>query len=204
MWGQYWGEMIWGGVQVPLLSPIGFAALIAAFLAGGLALRNQGAARRFAWLGATALALGPLAVFAVALPHTFVNGTIADADEVNENLLALADALLLTFDSGFIPVAQNQDIVLVHDLGTTAVVGSIWFSKDGSGTDLFYGPAPLSWREHNLQYTSGVTIAAMTEETVTLRTGNDFRIPSPSPGADAYETVISGYARVVLISLPAR
>ena len=107
-----------------------------------------------------------------------------------------------SFDSGWFSVTTNRDYVLSHNLGTTAVVGSIWFSKNASGTDRFYGPAPMSWREHNPERVSGATIRAMDTMTATVRTGNDFRIPSTSPSPDGHEGVSSGFVRVVLIAAP--
>jgi hypothetical protein len=44
-------------------------------------------------LAYAAIAAAPLALGAVTLPHTFTNGTPADADEVNANFAALRDAI---------------------------------------------------------------------------------------------------------------
>ena len=95
MWSQNWGEMIWGvGTAVPGLSPISL------LLVGVLLI---GVATIFLHRRQSALTAGLFAVFvviplsawagSVALPNTFTNGTVADADEVNANFQALAVAV---------------------------------------------------------------------------------------------------------------
>jgi hypothetical protein len=94
MWGsQNWGEMIWGGHVVPSL-PIGGLLLLMglSFLAGGYFLRPEGRSRRSYLIAAVLVAI-PLSVGALTLPHTFVNGSIADATEVNGNFSAIATSL---------------------------------------------------------------------------------------------------------------
>lgn len=91
MWGsERWGEMVWGGVAVPTL-PFGMLVLLmlGCFLAGGYFLRPGRRGPR-GYVAAGILFMVPLSVVALTLPHTFVNGTIADADEVNANFAALA------------------------------------------------------------------------------------------------------------------
>ena len=205
MWGEAWGQFFWGGgIALPLLSPIGIMALCAAFVGGGYVLRSRASTRWVVTLGAIVLVSGPgVVVAAVTIPHVFSNGTIADADEVNANFDAVASAIATTgaYDSGFFAVGRNQSIVLTHDLGTTAVIASVWFSANASGTSRFYGPAPLSWREHNPEFVSGATISDMSDTTVTVRTGNDFRIPTASASADGHVILTSGYVRVVMIAV---
>ena len=94
MWGsESWGEMTWGGVAVPSL-PLGMLILLLAgcFLAGGYFLRPERRNRR-SYLVAALLVAIPLSVGAVTLPHVFVNGSIADANEVNANFAAITTAL---------------------------------------------------------------------------------------------------------------
>jgi hypothetical protein len=93
MWGSAnWGELIWGGVAIPTL-PDGMLPLLALcyLLAGAWFLRPGRRGWRSHLVAALVLVL-PLSVAAVTLPHTFVNGTVADADEVNANFAALATA----------------------------------------------------------------------------------------------------------------
>jgi len=99
-WGDAsWGEMIWGGAPlgVPLLPGGALALLALLLLASGWAVlaRWRPALRRAHWLLVVALVGVPMAAWAVTIPNTFVNGTVADADEVNANFTALANALNL-------------------------------------------------------------------------------------------------------------
>ena len=88
MWGEKWGEMLWGNIiPVPLMSPGGLALLVGAFLILGVVMRRRHAPQwAMLTLGAMVVVV-PLAAYASSLTvtHTFVNGTIADADEVNAN-----------------------------------------------------------------------------------------------------------------------
>lgn len=93
MWFQDWGTMIWGGTfvpTVPTMGPIGWAFLIGAMLgAACVAWRSQFLKAKGA-LALVAIVAVPLtALAALNLPHTFVNGTVADADQVNGNFDAI-------------------------------------------------------------------------------------------------------------------
>jgi hypothetical protein len=91
MWGLNWGQMIWGqATPVPALGFWGLMVLLAAL--GGLGLRRlRGGRPRL--LGGLALVLALLVpISARALPFTFTNGTVADANQVNANFAALASA----------------------------------------------------------------------------------------------------------------
>ncbi len=95
MWGiESWGEMIWGGgATVPTL-PLGMllALMFGCFLAGGYFLRPERRDQRGVFLAALLFAI-PISVGALTLPNTFVNGSVADASEVNANFAAVASAL---------------------------------------------------------------------------------------------------------------
>ena len=97
MWGEQWGTMIWGGFTgvLTVSVPIGPAALIIlGFLLGISALKWQSS--RVSKLFIVSLAMGlPLLVVATTLPHQFVNGTVADADEVNANFSALEQQIII-------------------------------------------------------------------------------------------------------------
>lgn len=93
MWGEDWGIMIWGGAAaVPTLGPIGLAFLAGLLLGSAAFARRTRRIRGIAVIGLLAAALVPLVALAsVELPHTFTNGTTADADEVNANFQAILD-----------------------------------------------------------------------------------------------------------------
>jgi len=99
MWGQDWGTTLWGGlIAVPSIDGAGAVLLVAMLAAiAWISLRRIATGRgglrsRAGLLGvvvaSTLLAAGVRAD-TISLPWTFSNGTVADADEVNENFDAL-------------------------------------------------------------------------------------------------------------------
>jgi hypothetical protein len=95
MWGQRWGQMIWGGSNaVPALSGGALLLLSVLLLAVGYRLgKRQRAPRWLPWLTAIGAALLPVAVVRAAtftVPFVFSNGTTADATQVNANMTAIA------------------------------------------------------------------------------------------------------------------
>ena len=92
-WGdQSWGTMIWGASPVPLLGIFGLMALaISLAVSSGWALRRK-STRVALVLVMAAVPLG-VAASTLSAPHVFVNGTIADASEVNENFSAVETAV---------------------------------------------------------------------------------------------------------------
>ena len=94
-WGENWGEMVWGvPVSVPTLPGVGLIVLAIGLSAIATWLLHK----RRAALGLPVLLVLlaiPLVVAAgtVTVPNTFVNGEIADADEVNENFEAVETAV---------------------------------------------------------------------------------------------------------------
>ena len=94
MWGvDLWGGFDWAVHSVPW-GGVGFVALLAVGLAfaGRAALR---ACRLSAGTLAIVRATLPLVAYGatLTLPHVFVNGTLADTDEVNAHFDAIVDAL---------------------------------------------------------------------------------------------------------------
>jgi hypothetical protein len=87
MWGQSWGQMIWGSLTA--VPAVGFwlAMVLAAFL-GGLGVRRLRGRSRVVGAGALLLVL-LLPISARAVPFTFTNGSVADATQVNANFAAL-------------------------------------------------------------------------------------------------------------------
>lgn len=96
MWGENWGAMIWGNPNgvIPVAIPIdGIWLFILGIILGATAIiaRRNKMARlaSFSFI----LIVPVVAAFAVNLPHTFSNGTIADADEVNDNFQTLTESI---------------------------------------------------------------------------------------------------------------
>jgi hypothetical protein len=88
MWGLNWGQMIWGqAAAVPALSF--WAVILLAAVLGAWGVRRLRSPRpRMAGMIALAAAL-LLPISARALPFTFTNGTVADANQVNANFAAV-------------------------------------------------------------------------------------------------------------------
>lgn len=94
--GEPWGSMVWGSsvLAVPTVGGLGMAALATALLATAAWTLRRGRPRTSLALMLVVLAI-PLGVAAstISLPHTFVDGEIATADEVNENFGAVKAAV---------------------------------------------------------------------------------------------------------------
>ena len=115
MWGQSWGQMIWGApTAVPAVEFWGVVLLAA--LLGALGVRRLRGARP-RWMGMTALAVGLLVpITARAVPFTFTNGTVADATQVNANFAAV---------SGLAPAGSSNLVDLVSNGACSGVSGAV-------------------------------------------------------------------------------
>ena len=92
MWGENWGELIWGGALARQV-PIGpWALLMLGALLGICAVKGKShlAARI---IPVVVIVMLPVIAMGTAPLITFVNGTIADAEEVNANFEALRDEI---------------------------------------------------------------------------------------------------------------
>ncbi len=135
MWGtENWSEMIWSGLVVTPVPSLHWSMLIVmalCFLAGGYFLNPMHRTRHNLLVFAVLLSI-PATTVAITLPHAFVNGTIADADEVNANFGALETAINsapsavgeIQIDNGVpIPYAISLDRYIVE--ATPAQVGTV-------------------------------------------------------------------------------
>src|SRR5262249_53711812 len=122
MWGQKWGQTIWGGVQaVPAFTFWSSVVLCALLMM--LGLRMLRANRRAGGLAVLVLALAtPLTARAFTLPYTFANNTVADANQVNANFAALA----ATRAYGF--VNANATLDPMNNVGIVDVVQPVGFT----------------------------------------------------------------------------
>ena len=92
-WGENWGSMIWGSIAaVPTMGWLGGALLVGLLV--GVGMRHMGG-RAGAALGLLlALGYAPVAeAETVSVPNTLTNGSVAEADAMNENFQALASAV---------------------------------------------------------------------------------------------------------------
>ncbi len=91
MWSEDWSTMIWGTIIVPMMSPLGVVLLALGLMILGNILLSLRTKKPFFGFALVAIVIAPLVVIAVTVPNTFVNGTVADADEVNANFVSLVD-----------------------------------------------------------------------------------------------------------------
>ena len=100
-WGENWGEMVWGpAVSVPSVPAVGLFVLALALLTtAAWRLRARKALHSALAILVVPMLAGVLSSPAhaqVSVPHTFTNGTPADADEVNANFEAVVDGIVDT------------------------------------------------------------------------------------------------------------
>lgn len=114
----------------------------------------------------------PLAAWAVTIPNTFVNGTVADANQVNANFQALADALNLHEPD---PSAHHTKTTNASEL-TSGVLADARLSANVSLLGALIEPGELGFdpatqaeldlhaalpAAHHARYTDGEAIAAV-------------------------------------------
>ena len=94
-WGQNWGSMVWGqtSANVPMMDGIANIIFFGSLLALGVVTLNRwGLIKTLPILAV--LSFIPSLVDADEIQlNAFQNGEVADADEVNENFIALKEAL---------------------------------------------------------------------------------------------------------------
>jgi hypothetical protein len=115
MWGQQWGQMIWGRLAtVPATSFWSLLILGALLGAVGVRFLRGPRPRRLAMFVLVFAVLIPITVRAV--PFTFTNGTVADATQVNANFAAVAPV------TGFFGTTVNGALVSPTDILTPSFV----------------------------------------------------------------------------------
>ena len=98
-WGENWGTMVWGSVAaVPTMGWLGGALLVGLLV--GVGMRRMGG-RAGAALGLLlALGYAPVAeAQTVSVPNTLTNGSVAEADAMNENFEAVRTGVNLALTS---------------------------------------------------------------------------------------------------------
>jgi hypothetical protein len=98
-WGEDWGTLTWGAAIAAVPSMGKLAVLVLVLALGGLAARFIQRGRAVASLLVIGLVVPMLAPVAnaqtVSVPNTFTNGSLADAEAMNENFEALRTGLNL-------------------------------------------------------------------------------------------------------------
>ena len=111
-WGEDWGTLTWGAAiaAVPTMGWLGGALLVGLLV--GVGMRRMGG-RAGAALGLLlALGYAPVAeAQTVSVPNTLSNGSVAEADAMNENFGALWNAVGVTVPNTFVngtPADANE------------------------------------------------------------------------------------------------
>jgi hypothetical protein len=111
-WGEDWGTLTWGAAiaAVPTMGWLGGALLVGLLV--GVGMRRMGG-RAGAALGLLlALGYAPVAeAQTVSVPNTLSNGSVAEADAMNENFGALRNAVGVTVPNTFVngtPADANE------------------------------------------------------------------------------------------------
>jgi hypothetical protein len=128
MWEQLWGSMTWGVIAVPTMGLIGMTLLVGALLGAAAVLYHKNLTKGAMTCAVLATVIGPLTGIAgqVTLPHSFTNGTKADAEEVNSNFDSLRDAFNAT--SGRLgPLASwNEGPLPTTSTCQGKLIGEVW------------------------------------------------------------------------------
>ena len=147
-WGESWGSMLWGAPpHVPSLGWVG-GALLVSLLVGLAWWRKPG--RAGAVLGLLlALGFAPVAeAQTVSVPNTFSNGSVAEANAMNENFTAVENGVNAALTTGSVTVPHT------FSNGTTAnadeVNANFTAVVDGVNTALSNTLAELTTCETNL------------------------------------------------------
>jgi len=137
MWGEDWGSLFWGqGFAVPTIGPLGMIFLAGALAGIGCTIYRKRLGRVGGALALLLLAGVPFVAMAtVTLPHLFTNGTVADADEVNQN-----------FDAIHAETARYHRTLLIGDTGIPGI------------------PIPLSVTDQLCADTDGCKLIVETED----------------------------------------
>jgi len=102
-WGESWGSMVWGSVAaVPTMGWLG-GGLLVSLLVGLSWWRRPGSGGTVLGL-LLALGLAQGAEAQISVPHTFVNGTVADADAMSANFTAVENGVNAALATGSVTV----------------------------------------------------------------------------------------------------
>ena len=220
-WGENWGEMVWGSSTPPAAVPMtgwpGLFLLLTVLLVTAL-WKMKRVPRQ---VGLT-LSLFLLVPFLIA-PHistwtgtswyTFINGEVADANEVNGNFEALADALDVTVPNPF----ANSGIADANEINSNFEVLKAaveQFTTDAAaataatGTAFSNGVASVDITSDNAAaYASGVAsvdittdnaaaeaaAAATAGSSVCAQVGGTWDPGTSGCTADAYNCFVAGF-----------
>jgi len=103
-WGESWGSMVWGATvaAVPTMGWLGGGVLLS-LLVGLSWWRRPGSGGTVLGL-LLALGVAQVAEAQVTVPHTFANGSVADADAMSANFTAVENGVNAALSTGSVTV----------------------------------------------------------------------------------------------------
>jgi len=129
MWSENWGEMLWGNIVIPMMSPLGLVLVALGLMVLGKIVLSRRTMEPFMGVALVAIVIVPLVAMAVTVPNTFVNGTTADADEVNANFDALAAAV-----NGITGLFGNNTSLAANGTGELCTLGDVWLTAGNTSS----------------------------------------------------------------------
>ena len=188
-WGENWGEMTWGSVAaVPTLGWLGLVLLLAL-----LVVTVFWKMKRVSLQAGVTLSVFLLVPFLMA-PHittwegltwyTFINGEPANADQVNQNFSALADALDVTVPNSF----ANSGIADAGEVNAN-------FEALRTAVDTFTDDLAAATQATQTAGSNACTQAGGTWNGQTSTC-------TPAPAASSYNCFVGDYARGRLLIIP--
>ena len=202
MWMQDWGSMIWGMNAVPMMGPVGWLLLGAALMFVGARWRKRPS------LTVAALFLLVLSVpltggaGQILLPHLFVNGTVADAEEVNANFALLEaesndqDDRISNLEgpdyvSGWTAISTDDAVGFNHGLGVIPTRITLQVASSAIPSSVQIGGA--IWKFVDSEGGRGTLVTDVTATDLLVRSGD-------SDFCGLFDSFAAGGSRICLAS----
>ena len=219
-WGENWGEMVWGSSAPPAAVPMtgwpGLFLLLTVLLV--TALWKMKRMPRQVGLTLSVFFLVPVLI----APHistwtgtswyTFLNGEVADANEVNGNFEALADALDVTVPNSFANsgIADANEINSNFEALKTAVdtfTSNAAAATAATDTAFSNGVASVDITTDNAAaYASGVASVDITTDNQVVCEGAggtwELETSTCAPAASPYSCFVGGYCAQAALLVP--
>jgi len=178
-WGESWGTMIWGATvaAVPTMGWLGGGLLVGLLASLGMR-RSRRCSTGLVLL--LALAYAPVAEAQVSVPNTLSNGSVADADAMNDNFAELEFGVNAALTTGSVAVPN------IFTNGTTADADEV----NANFTEL----------------ETGVNTALANRATDCAGAGGTWEAGTstctPAPAASSYNCFVGGFCAQAAIDLP--
>ena len=178
-WGESWGSMVWGATvaAVPTMGWLGGGLLVGLLASLGMRRSRRGSTGLVLLL---ALAYAPVAEAQVSVPNTLTNGSVADADAMNDNFAELEFGVNAALTTGSVAVPN------IFTNGTTADADEV----NANFTEL----------------ETGVNTALANRATDCAGAGGTWEAGTstctPAPAASSYNCFVAGFCAQAAIDFP--